>query len=1228
MELKTEKQTTEKNGKELKKYQKEEVAKACEEYFGGDELASEVWIKKYALKDSKGNLYETSPEDMHKRMAKEFAEVEKKYIVNLNGESKKLSDYGQKREPLTESRIYELFDRFKYVIPQGSVMASLGNPFVFASLSNCIVAPEIFDSYGGIMYTDQQLSQLMKRRCGVGVDISTLRPSESDVSNAAGTSTGAVSFMERFSNTTREVAQSGRRGALMITIDINHPDVEKFATIKTDLKKVTGANISIKLSDEFMFAVKNNEDYTLKYPINSKNPVIEKTIKAKDLWDIIVKSARDNAEPGLIFWDKQHWYSTSSVYPQFKNISTNPCITEDSWIMTDNGPFQVKDLIGSQFNAVVDGKPYSSTYEGFYCTGKKKVYEITTEEGFKVKATESHLIKKVTSLTRKNKKTDWVALSDLKIGDLLNINNHNKLSWEGRGNKEIGWLLGSLLGDGNICNGRAKLEYWGDNKLELKEHAIDLVKKNIKYREGFLGKGSETSCDILEKDKTSFDSTYLAETAKEYNLKGDKILNPEIEMTSSDFYKGFLSGWFDADGTVSGTQEKGLSVRLWSVILDNLYVAQRMLARVGIISTVYKNRKDAGYRLLPDGKGGEKEYWCKDSHELVISNDNVIKFKDIIGFFDENKTEKLKSSIDNYKRTPNRERFIVKIKSIEELGEELVYDCTVPEISEFDANGISVHNCAEIAMGSDSCRLIALNLFGCIVNAFKKDAYFDYGKFYKVVYEAQRLMDDLVDLELKCVEDILGKIEKDPEPEYIKDVERRTWETLHKTGKEGRRTGLGFTALADTIAALSLKFDSAEGLEVIEKIMKTKCEAEFDSSIDMAIERGQFKGFDPKIEETSHFVQMLKVELPVIYERMMKYGRRNVSISTVAPNGSLSIVGQTSSGVEPVFNLSYKRRKKVNPSDKDARVDFTDPMGDKWQEFEVVHPKLKIWREATGKQNVEESPYFGSTAEEIDWVKRVKIQSVVQKYITHSISSTINLPETVTNEKVGEIYMKSWEMGLKGITVYRAGSRSGVMISNEEKKKIKTDKFFSENHAPKRPKVLEADVIRFVNGGEKWIGFVGLLDGRPYEIFTGLSDNFQIPSHVESGKIPKRKVINKKGEKVSKYDFVFTDKNGEEVVVEGLNETFNPEYWNYAKMISGVLRHGMPLPFAVTFVSDLNLGGDMLNTWKAGVARMIKKYIADGTKGKDTKCPECGVDDGLVFEEGCLKCKNCGFGKC
>ncbi|HXC05321.1 MAG TPA: adenosylcobalamin-dependent ribonucleoside-diphosphate reductase [Bacteroidia bacterium] len=839
-------------------YRYKDVLEKCVAYFDGDELAASTWINKYAMKDKAGNLLETSPDEMHKRMAREFGRKEKsgKSKAQLNGSFKFLSKYGKEREALTEKKIYELFRKFQYVIPQGSVMSSLGNPNVVASLSNCIVLPEIHDSYGGIFYTDQQMAQLFKRRCGVGIDVSTLRPSGMQVSNAAGTTTGAVSFMERFSNTTREVAQNGRRGALMITIDIAHPDVEKFIGIKQDLSKVTGANISVKLSDEFMKAVLTDTDYNLRWPIDSRNPKFSKTVKARELWNVIIKCAHHTAEPGLIFWDRQHQYSTSSVYPGYKNVSTNPC--------------------------------------------------------------------------------------------------------------------------------------------------------------------------------------------------------------------------------------------------------------------------------------------------------------------------------------------------------------------------------SEIAMqGGDSCRLIALNLYNFVENPFTPQAKFNSKKFYEITYEAQRLMDDLVDLELEAIERILAKINSDPEPAHIKAVEIETWKLLYDAGKKGRRTGLGFTAMGDTLAALNYRFDSAEALTQVDQIMRTKCQAEFESSIDMAIERGKFAEFDPRIEAKSEFIQMMKVEFPDTYARMMKFGRRNISLSTVAPTGTLSLLAQSSSGLEPVFMLSYKRRRKVNPLDKNAQVDFVDPLGDSWQEFTVYHHKLKTWMEVTGETDITKSPYHRSTASEIDWYKRIELQALVQKYTTHSISSTINLASDTPVEQVGDIYLEAWKQGLKGITVYRDGSRSGVMVANDKKKEKSTS--IIETEPPKRPRNLDAEVLRFMNHNEKWIAVVGILDGKPYEVFTGRAEeSFILPNWVEKGWVIKNK--NEEGKK--RYDFQFLDKEGYRITIEGLSRSFNKEYWNYAKLISGVLRHGMPLPHVVNLVGNLNLHSDNINTWKTGIERSLRKFIPDGTKPIDHKCTECGDHDGLVYEEGCLKCKSCGASKC
>jgi ribonucleoside-diphosphate reductase alpha chain len=834
----------------------EEVLSNSMDYFRGDELAATTWINKYCIRNEENELVEKTPDDMHQRMAREFFRIESRYDMPPR-DQQQLSSYGQQRKPLTEEVIYKLFKDFKYLIPQGSVMAILGNPYTIGSLSNCVVIPAPVDSYGGIFYTDQQLAQLCKRRCGVGFDISTLRPNGSQVQNAAGTSSGVVSFMERFSNTTREVSQNGRRGALMLTMDISHPDIEAFISVKQDLTKVTGANISVRVSDAFMQAVTQDKTYTLRWPIDNPDPVYTRKVNAKELWLKVIQSAHNTAEPGIIFWDRQHRYSTSSVYPQYENKSTNPC--------------------------------------------------------------------------------------------------------------------------------------------------------------------------------------------------------------------------------------------------------------------------------------------------------------------------------------------------------------------------------SEIAMqGGDSCRLIAINLFSFVTNPFTSEAHFDFDQFYQVTYEAQRLMDDLVDLELEQVKKILEKIERDPEDELIKNVERDTWKLLYENGKKGRRTGLGFTALADVMAALRIKFDSEEAVTMTDHIMQQKLKAEFDSSIDMAIERGKFDGFDPEIEHTSEFVGFLEDKFPQLHHRMMQYGRRNVSISTVAPTGTVSMLAQTSSGIEPVFMLSYKRRRKLM-GQENVQPDFVDENGDQWQEFDIYHPKLKEWMKLYPEKSVEQSPYFGATAPEIDWQKRIEIQAVIQKYVTHSISSTINLPEDTPVSTVEKIYREAWRQGIKGITVYRDGSRTGVLVkSDDDTKKLPTDQII-ENQAPKRPQELLAKIVRFRNENESWMAFVGTLNGKPYEIFTGRAeDSFALPNYVEEGWIIK----NRDAKNRSRYDFRYVDSQGYNVNIEGLSRSFDRQLWNYAKLISGILRHGMPLLDVIELIEDLNFDKNHINTWKNGVNRALKDFIPNGTQAKDHKCPSCGDEEGLIYEGGCLICKSCGHTTC
>lgn len=846
---------------EKKTYTFDEAFQASLDYFKGDELAAKVWVSKYALKDSEGTIYEKSPEDMHRRLANEIARIEKNYSNSL-----------------TEKELFNLFDQFKYIIPQGSPMTGIGNNFQVASLSNCFVIgmEGSADSYGAIIRVDEEQVQLMKRRGGVGHDLSHIRPKGSPVKNSALTSTGLVPFMERYSNSTREVAQDGRRGALMLSVSIKHPDSEDFIDAKLVQGKVTGANISVKIDDEFMKAVAEDKDYVQKYPIDSTNPKFTKTIKARELWNKIVHNAWHSAEPGVLFWDTIINESVPDCYSDlgFKTVSTNPC--------------------------------------------------------------------------------------------------------------------------------------------------------------------------------------------------GEIPLCPY-----------------------------------------------------------------------------------------------------------------------------------------------------------------------------DSCRLLAINLYSYVINPFTKDAYFDFDLFSKHVQAAQRIMDDIIDLESEKIEMILDKINKDPETEEVKFTERHLWEKIQKKTLQGRRTGVGITAEGDMLAALGLRYGTDEATDFAEKVQKTLAVNAYASSVQMAKERGAFEVFDAQREVSNPFINRLKEADPEMYENMVKYGRRNIACLTIAPTGSTSLMSQTTSGIEPVFLPVYKRRRKVNPNDQESHVDFIDENGDSWEEYVVYHHKFLTWMEANGYDSgknysseelndlVAESPYFKATSNDVDWLQKVKMQGRIQKWVDHSISVTINLPSDVSEELVGQLYIEAWKSGCKGCTVYRDGSRAGVLISNEKEKEkdknIEEDCYELPSIVTKRPIELEADVIKFQNNKEKWIAFIGLLNGRPYEIFTGMNDedDVMIPKNVLHGKIIK--AYDSDGRK--HYDFQFRNKRGYKITVEGLDSKFNPEFWNYAKLISGVLRYGMPIDQVIKLVSGLDLKSETINTWKNGVERSLKKYLPNETEAKGQKCPVCGHET-LVYEEGCLKCRNCGASKC
>lgn len=842
-----------------KTYTFDEAFKASLDYFTGDELAAKVWVNKYALKDAFGNIYEESPNDMHHRLASEIARVEKKYP-----------------NPLSEQELFDMFDHFRYIVPQGSPMTGIGNDYQIASLSNCFVIglDGQADSYGAIIRIDEEQVQLMKRRGGVGHDLSHIRPKGSPVKNSALTSTGLVPFMERYSNSTREVAQDGRRGALMLSVSIKHPDSEAFIDAKMTEGKVTGANVSVKIDDDFMNAAVNGGTYKQQYPIDSDSPVYVKDIDASGLWKKIIHNAWKSAEPGVLFWDTILRESVPDCYADlgFRTVSTNPC--------------------------------------------------------------------------------------------------------------------------------------------------------------------------------------------------GEIPLCPY-----------------------------------------------------------------------------------------------------------------------------------------------------------------------------DSCRLLAINLYSYVVNPFTPDAYFDYDLFKKHVGLAQRIMDDIIDLESEKIEMILAKIDSDPESMEVRQTERHLWEKIQRKTLQGRRTGVGITAEGDMIAALGLRYGTEEATDCAELIQKTLALAAYRSSVMLAKERGAFEIFDAKREEKNPFINRLREADPALYEDMLKYGRRNIACLTIAPTGTTSLMTQTTSGIEPVFLPVYKRRRKVNPNDSEARVDFVDETGDAFEEYIVFHHKFVTWMQANGysaskkytQEEVEElvakSPYYKATSNDVDWLQKVRMQGRIQKWVDHSISVTINLPNDVSEELVDSLYVEAWRCGCKGCTVYRDGSRSGVLIATDKKKKKEDCNCMQPPViVSTRPRELDADVVKFQNNREKWIAFVGLLNGRPYEIFTGLADDdegIMLPKNVSKGTIIKS--YDEDGNK--HYDFQFKNKRGYKMTIEGLDGKFNPEYWNYAKLISGVLRYGMPIDQVIKLVQGMELNSESINTWKNGVERALKKYLPNGMEAKGQKCPNCGLET-LIYQEGCLICTNCGASKC
>lgn len=1198
-----------KNEKNSPTYPLEIVEKSALEYFNNDKLAADVWVNKYCLKDSKGNLFEKNPDDMHRRIAKELFRIESKYP-----------------NPISEEKIYESLRKFKRIVPQGSPMSGIGNNFQIVSLSNCFVIGNDADSYGGILKVDEEQVQLMKRRGGVGHDLSKVRPKTTAVNNSALTSTGIVPFMERYSNSTKEAAQAGRRGALMLSISIKHPDAEDFIDAKMEKNKVTGANVSVRIDDKFMSAVINNEPYIQYYPTDWESfdrdelttgffaeleegniefdklytlaeGYYAKVIDANKLWKKIIHNAWKSAEPGILFWDNIINESIPSCYGnEWKERSTNPCFSGNEKLMTTQGYKTFEELCGN--NVEIFNKNGDIVTTKVWNSGIKKTIKFINTLKEETVCTPEHV-------WMLNDGSECNA-NDLKGKRLMPFLNTN-IDYDKQYVK-----LGFIQGDGTLS--RLKSNTHKGFEINIGKNDDDVLNyfgfiREYDNHRTFYTDEFHTICSKLE---------FSSETLPNRNLPST-IWNWDDNQTIS-----FLRGLFSANGCVI----KGYRVSFKTTCKSLINDLTKLLNKFDI-DTYYTTNKAKNVEF------NNGEYFCKESYDLNIARYNdLLKFHNLIGFIHEYKMKDLSKLIID--KSP-------KILKVEDYDEIDVYDFNEPITNWGVVNGYIAHNCGELPLPAfDSCRLLALNLYGYVMNPFTDNAEFNWDLFKNDVVLAQRYMDDIVDLEIEKIDAILYKLNSDPEDDEVKSREISLWKNIRKMAETGRRTGLGITAEGDMLAALGFTYGTklaTDFSEMVHKILKKKA---YESSMIMAKERGAFPLFDAEKEKNNPFLLRIKDDDDLLYNDLVKYGRRNIALLTIAPTGSVSICTQTTSGIESVFLPVYKRRRKINPQEKDVKIDYIDDEGIAWQEYPVLHHNFKTWLKVNNydidvietmtipqiDEIVKKSPYYKATSNDVDWVEKVEMQGRIQKHVDHSISVTVNLPADATEETVAKVYETGWRSGCKGITVYRDGSRSGVLITDEEKKKKERLAIFNDNHAPKRPKRLKGDIIRFQNNLEKWIAVVGLLDGRPYELFVGRLENGlrDLPTSITQCEVVKTIIEDENGDKKKRYDIEYIDTNGEKQIHSGLNHTFNPEYWNYAKLISSVLRHGMPLSYVYELVRSLNLNDEHLNTWKAGIERVIKKYIKDGEKAKG-KCLNCGSEQ-LEFLEGCLICKSCGSSKC
>lgn len=1201
--------------------------RASLEYFGGEELPAKVFVDKYALRDNNDNFVEATPDDMHNRIASELARIEKKKF----------------KVPYSYDDIYSWIKRFGYICPQGSPMYGIGNPYQSVTLSNCYVIHPPLDSYGGIHKTDEQISQISKRRGGCGTDISFIRPKDTPTKNSSKKSTGIIPFMERFSNSIREVGQDGRRGALMLTINVHHPEVLNFAKIKKDRSKITGANLSISLTNEFLTAVKANKDYEQRWPVEGPKK-FSRMVNAREVWKQIIECAWDMAEPGLLFWDKIISESPADCYAKFgfKTVSTNPCCfvdKEDVFVITNNGIKEIKNVTNKDLIWVNETRTWEET-SGYFSAGKAQAYKVTFSNNEVLYITNNHKLC-VAEPVRNGTVVDYkegnlVELSNLNIGDKIYIHNTEvEESFKGLGSYEEGLILGAMTGDGCLS--------YADDSSQYPDTICDFWKDDIqaanRCEKAFHQLGYKISlaiCDPKINKQRLSTELFSRDFTNKYQqniwlFKSDNLNNPFLFNASREFIIGYLRTYFAADGTVSVEHtNSNYAVQIASINKNRLKQVKFLLNLFGIKSSVGL-AKPAGTSIIH-----EVEYKTKDLWRLTISGiSNIKNFANKIGIEHTHKSQKLNDicNIEQVRHSKNMQ--YVTIEAIENYGESNVGCIEVKNVHKFTANGIISGN-SELPLSIlDSCRLLFLNLFKFVKNPFTKDAYFDFDEFYIFSQRAQRLMDDIVDLELESIDKIIAKLDTDPEPQEVKARELSMWREIRANCYNGRRTGTGITALGDTLAAIGIGYGTKKSIEVTERIYQTLKFGCYRSSVDMAKELGPFPIWNNDLEKDNDFLnRMFKEQIETKNEDLIEiteiengvekhfirggqimmemevYGRRNIALLTTAPVGSGSMLVElgtlpngdilhgSSSGVEPAFMLAYTRRKKINPSDKGSKVDFVDQSGDSWQEFPVYHPALKYWMEITGEKDIKKSPWYGYCADDIDWKNRVKLQAAAQRHIDHAISSTINLPEDVPQEKVAEIYEAAWEHGLKGITVYRKNCRSGVLVDLDNKQK--------DDKMVKRPKELKCDIYHSKVMGTEYFILIGKNNNDLYEIFAG--KNGHIPKKYKNG------IIQKSG---NKYHLILDDEN----TIKNICSYISSDEESLTRLLSLLLRSNIKLEEILNQLEKTS--GNLVDFGKC-ICRILNKYQKE--KNISEKCPECG--DYLVFIEGCKKCKSCSFAKC